>query len=85
MPDGLRSRLQAHGISLPAGVWRGDGCPECRNTGYSGRIGVFEIMSVTPKLAELISENVAAMALRAQAREDGMRSILEEGLDKVAQ
>lgn len=51
------------------------GCSKCDNTGYRGRIGVYEIMKMTPKLKTIISKKQGADALKAQAMEDGMRTL----------
>jgi type IV pilus assembly protein PilB len=50
---------------------RGKGCANCRKTGYSGRVGVFEVLSVTPQMAKLIEAKALESALRLQACEDG--------------
>lgn len=83
IPDGLRQRLTAAGAALPEHAWYGKGCKHCRETGYRGRIAVFEMMVITPELADLIVVNVPTATLRAQARRDGMTSMLEDGLEKV--
>jgi len=80
---GLRQRLSASGITLPDQLWHGKGCSKCRDTGYWGRIAVFELMTMTPELADLIAAGVPTDALQAQARKDGMTSMLEDGLDKA--
>ncbi len=85
IPAALRKRLKASGITLPARAWRGAGCPHCRNTGYSRRIGVFELMAVTTAAAELIATNAPTVQLHAQACRDGMVSMLDDGLAKVEQ
>lgn len=65
-------------------VYHGVGCNACHETGYQGRIGVFEVLEVTAKLAQMISTKVDADALLAQAQKDGMTTMLEDGLEKVA-
>lgn len=85
IPDSLRQRLTASGISLPDSAWRGKGCSHCRDTGYWGRIAVFELMTITPEMANLISANVPTAALQTQAHQDGMISMLEDGIEKVGQ
>jgi type IV pilus assembly protein PilB len=82
---GLRKRLTASGIAVPAAAWAGAGCSHCRNTGYSRRVGVFEMMPITPALADLITANVPTAHIKAQARKDGMVSMLEDGIAKVGQ
>ncbi|MBU4198352.1 MAG: GspE/PulE family protein [Verrucomicrobia bacterium] len=83
VPDGLRQRLTASGLSLPGKMWRGKGCSKCRDTGYVGRIAVFELMPVTLDLADIIAAGQTTAALRAQARKDGMVSMLDDGIEKV--
>ena len=82
---GLRQRLAAAGITLPDQLWHGKGCSKCRDTGYWGRIAVFELMTMTPELADLIAAGVPTDALQAQARKDGMTSMMEDGLGKAGQ
>ncbi|MBA4386995.1 MAG: type II secretion system protein GspE [Verrucomicrobia bacterium] len=83
IPAPVRQRLTGSGIALPDSGWKGKGCSHCRNTGYSGRIAMFELMPVTNDMAEMISANVPAGQLRARARKDGMSSVLEDGIEKV--
>lgn len=59
------------------------GCPSCRQTGYDGRRGIFEVMSVTQNLQDLIASNPATADLRRLALEEGMGSLLEDGIDRV--
>ena len=51
------------------------GCNQCDNTGYRGRIGVYEIMQMTPKLKTIISKQLGADAIKEQALEDGMYTL----------
>ncbi|MBQ7944470.1 MAG: Flp pilus assembly complex ATPase component TadA [Lachnospiraceae bacterium] len=51
------------------------GCPACSNTGYKGRIGVYEIMKMTPSLRHIISKREGAEKLREKALEEGMRTL----------
>lgn len=64
-------------------VYKGNGCTACHNTGYQGRIGIFEVLEITPKLAQLISIKVDSDKLLEQAVKDGMITMLDDGLDKV--
>lgn len=65
-------------------VYHGTGCIACHDTGYQGRIGIFEVLEVTPKLAQLITARADSDTLLAQAIADGMSTMLDDGLDKVA-
>jgi type II secretory ATPase GspE/PulE/Tfp pilus assembly ATPase PilB-like protein len=62
---------------------RGRGCAQCRNTGYQGRIGVYELMPMTNDLREAITANVNAAELRRIALRTGMKSLKYDGLSKV--
>jgi len=72
-------------VSMPASVCEAQGCLECRNTGYLGRQGVYEIMPLTDSLQELISEDCDLLALRKQSMREGMRTLRLSGAQKVAQ
>jgi type IV pilus assembly protein PilB len=62
---------------------KGRGCGDCSNTGYRGRMGIFEIFVIDDEARKLIYEKVPASVLRARAREMGMRSLREDGVRKV--
>ncbi|MBN2706016.1 MAG: type II/IV secretion system protein [Deltaproteobacteria bacterium] len=72
------------GIRRPKLVYHAVGCPECRRTGYLGRTAIFEMMLVTPELAELISSSVNLEILRRQSVRDGMRPLRLSGANAVA-
>jgi len=61
----------------------GKGCEKCNNTGYRGRSAVFEIMLMTDRLRELLSQRASTSAMRQIAREQGMRTMRESGLLKI--
>jgi type II secretory ATPase GspE/PulE/Tfp pilus assembly ATPase PilB-like protein len=61
----------------------GSGCPECGNTGYSGRVGIFEILRLTPRLKELVNRRATESELRTAARAAGTRMLLEAALAKM--
>jgi type IV pilus assembly protein PilB len=60
------------------------GCPECKGRGFKGRIGIYEVLSMTDELRKLVSKRVSSDELKKQAIEDGMVTMLQDGLDKVA-
>ncbi len=64
-------------------MYRPVGCEKCRMTGYKGRIGLFELMSVTSELRDSISRGDPAEELRFIAEKSGMLSLREDGLRKV--
>ncbi len=64
---------------------KGRGCDRCGGKGYKGRVGVFEVMEVTEALRELVIGNVPVSELRTQAMKDGMLTLCQSGLVKVAE
>ncbi len=58
-------------------------CERCRGSGYKGRMGIFEIMSMDDELRELIMKQVSTNILRAEARKRGMKTLRESGLDAI--
>jgi general secretion pathway protein E len=69
----------------PESVYRAVGCLECRNTGYSGRVGIYEIMQVTREIKHLIQDKTDIVALTQAAYKAGMRPLRVSGAAKVAQ
>ena len=72
-------------VSKPAKVYEPVGCLECRNTGFRGRMGIYEILSITENVSELIQDKADMSKLRQQAMRDGMRSLRLSGAQKVAE
>jgi type IV pilus assembly protein PilB len=64
-------------------LWRGRGCTHCRQTGYHGRTGIFEVLEVDESIRQQIVAGASDAAIRSAAVEAGMRSIGEDGLKKV--
>ena len=62
---------------------KGQGCEKCNNTGYKGRVGLYEVMEVTEDLRELILVGASAIELRRKAVEEGMITLRDSGLRKV--
>jgi type IV pilus assembly protein PilB len=62
---------------------RGAGCYECSNTGYRGRIGIYETMPVTPQLRELILSRANATEIKRLSMEEGMLSLRADALLKM--
>ncbi len=60
-----------------------DGCVRCNHTGYKGRLGIYEVMPVTDELRRMILEGAGADTMRVQARAEGMRTLREDGLEKI--
>jgi general secretion pathway protein E/type IV pilus assembly protein PilB len=63
---------------------RGTGCRECRNTGYRGRLGVYELLHLSEACRHLVIERASAPALAAAARKEGnIATLIEDGLTKI--
>ena len=88
VPDEVEvSRLKSVGLREEqfAGrtLYRGAGCNTCRDTGYRGRKGIYEIMVMNNRLREMAFRKATTDSLRDQARRDGMNTLLDDGLRKV--
>lgn len=66
-------------------VYQGKGCDICNNTGFKGRVAIYEVLAVTPKVRELILRNASSDDIKRQAIKDGMKTLRMCALTKVAQ
>jgi type II secretory ATPase GspE/PulE/Tfp pilus assembly ATPase PilB-like protein len=66
-------------------IYEVKGCPNCNNTGYSGRVGLFEYIKVTRELKELILKNPTTDAIWDLAKSQGSQTMLPDGIDKIKQ
>jgi general secretion pathway protein E len=82
--DDWQSLTKPWSAPLPTGAHQAVGCLECRDTGYRGRAGVYEIMLLNDGMKNLISADTDLVALRRQAFKEGMRSLRLSGAQKVA-
>jgi type IV pilus assembly protein PilB len=64
-------------------TYKGKGCSTCNNTGYKGRIGLYEVMEITDEIRELILIGASAIELKKKAIDDGMISLRDSGLHKI--
>jgi type IV pilus assembly protein PilB len=64
-------------------LYRGAGCDHCRQTGYKGRIGVYELLVVTDRIRELVVRRAPANEVRDAARSEGFRTMRDDGVQKV--
>ncbi len=63
--------------------YKGKGCPACSNTGFSGRIGAFEFIKVTPELQDLISKNPSTKEVETLVKSQGFKTMFLDGIEKV--
>jgi type IV pilus assembly protein PilB len=81
--DQLRSAGVSPEMIAKATFMKGRGCNHCRQSGYRGRIGIYEMMRMTGPLRELTFAQAPAQDLRRKARAGGMRTLLEDGIQKA--
>ena len=65
-------------------TYRGRGCEKCFGSGYTGRIGIFEMMELNDEIRKMIMRNADAVSITSAARRNGMRNLREDGWLKVA-
>lgn len=63
--------------------YRGEGCKVCSNTGYTGRLGIFEILELGDAVREQIIKHASSGEIMKTARDHGMTTMLEDGIEKV--
>jgi len=66
-----------------AQVMKPVGCDRCRQIGYKGRMGIFEIFEIDDDVRHMINKRSPTLSLRQRARELGMRTLREDGVRKV--
>lgn len=84
--DQLKRLAESYQVKLdPDKVLAGRGCVECNGTGYRGRTAIHELMLMTPEMRALVESGASDPELETTAREQGMRLLIEEALDRVAE
>ena len=79
------AELRASGLPLDTDItfYQGQGCEECNNSGYRGRLAILELMDITPQIEDMITQKNNANEIKKIARQQGMRTLREDGLKKV--
>jgi type IV pilus assembly protein PilB len=80
-----KKQLDKFNLDKKDTLYTGAGCKRCNNTGYSGRIGIFELLTVDDEIKELIEEKASVAKIREAAKPKGMTTLLADGLQKVKQ
>jgi type IV pilus assembly protein PilB len=70
-------------VAKKANFARGRGCNHCNKTGYRGRMGIFELMTMTPQVREMTFKGESTLNVRKLARKQGMRTLFEDGIIKA--
>nr|MBP8961219.1 type II/IV secretion system protein [Patescibacteria group bacterium] len=64
-------------------VYKGKGCDKCGNTGYHGRVGIFEVLNVSEKISDMILDHAASGKIHDQATQEGMITLQQDGVFRV--
>ncbi|HVT00996.1 MAG TPA: type II secretion system protein GspE, partial [Patescibacteria group bacterium] len=64
-------------------LYKGEGCDYCGHSGYLGRIGIFEVLPITPNIAKLILQKSDSQGLEKEAKTEGMITMKQDGYLKV--
>ncbi len=88
IPEPLSAQILKH---LPPRIredkeavfWKGIGCEACRYTGYSGRLGIFEVLRITPSVREMIGSDPSTVSLKRLAEKEGFQTMAMDGLHKA--
>jgi type IV pilus assembly protein PilB len=81
-PEALRKYLDIAGIQ-PHELMHGKGCDQCRNSGYSGRCGIYELLIVDDAFRQIINSDSSVNSMRTAFRQSGWPNLFEDGLVKV--
>lgn len=78
-----KERLVELGLPETIQLYKGRGCPKCSQTGYKGRIAVYEVLDFSPTLKEMVLKGSSAFELKKQAVLEGMRTLRDSAFDRV--
>jgi general secretion pathway protein E len=84
-PQLWRELTQPWTMQPPAGTHAAEGCLECRMTGYLGRIGIYEIMTMSSSIQKLVYAEADHVKIREQAYKEGMRPLRLSGAEKISE
>ena len=65
--------------------YRSKGCEQCNNEGYHGRLGIYEVLEMDETMGKLVTTNATSDVIEQKAKENGMRTMNEDGFIKVIQ
>ena len=81
--NGIPESARGAGLPDPIMIWEPVGCPKCKRQGFSGRIGIFEALEMTPELGEIVLKNLSESALNAEGRRQGLITMRQDGVLKA--
>jgi general secretion pathway protein E len=71
-------------MAKPATIYKAVGCLECRMTGYRGRSGIYEMLTISPAIKKLITQSADLGSIKTTAHKEGMQPLMINGAEKVA-
>jgi len=80
LPEKIKKEIK---IKEPLTIFESVGCKDCQNTGFSGRIALFEILEMTPQLAEIILKEPSEAKIKEEAKRQGMITMKQDGILKI--
>ncbi len=80
----LKTKIAEVGLTIETHQ-KGTGCSDCYDTGYRGRVGVFELLEITDSIRHMINKRASAFEIRQEARNNGFKTMLEYGIYLVEQ
>jgi type IV pilus assembly protein PilB len=83
-PENMRNYVEKWGVK-PNELFHGTGCNHCRGSGYSGRIGIYELLTVDDKFRDMINKDASVSHMRQVFQESGQPSLFDDGIKKVKQ
>ncbi len=85
LPEQLEEIRPYLGNKKDVAFWKGSGCEDCQHTGYSGRLGLFEMLTMTPSLKNLVSEGLSSEKIKQTAQKEGFQLMSIDGIQKALQ
>ena len=80
--DEIKRFLTSQGFSSEE-MWKGKGCDRCRKTGYTGRLGLYELLVMTDEMRDMVTRNLDVTQLRRHCREHGLITLRQDGFMKA--
>ena len=86
MPSSIAARVSPDIAAASDGMafYRKRGCPRCNQTGYKGRIGIFQLLEMSEQLSSLAAKHASREEIERAALGEGMRTLWDDGIAKVA-
>ena len=80
MPEIEKNKINSANLKF----YKGKGCKQCGQSGYKGRIGIHEVLHISPTIKDIVMASGTADAIEIQARKEGMLTMVEDGIYKAA-